>query len=362
MLAIQNGAVNWVHQDPVTKSQRITNSSGAVISTIDLDPWGGETNRSANGAFQPHKYTTYERDGNGGDDAMMRRYQSNWNRFSQPDPYDGSYDATNPQSFNRYSYVENDPVNAVDPTGLAGELDQGIGQARDALRSGLCRSLFGNNDPLQLLNNYLNNGLITVGSSFPVLRGSTIQPERFSSGNTGAATSYAAGSYPSTSGVRVSANPITINRNGFYFSGRTDRGVPVNTIRGGGFEGLNLAQIRGVVILHELLHVVSRIPSDLDNLARSQANSELVRLTCFSSLNNPNAPISTPTTLPNTSITPRPIGGGGGGGDRIIPIFYGGGGFGGFDSFRWLDLWLASMREGGGYGEVVGYHLNTPHQ
>jgi RHS repeat-associated protein len=118
MLAIQNGAVNWVHQDPVTKSQRVTNSSGAVISTIDLDPWGGETNRSANSAFQPHKYTTYERDGNGGDDAMMRRYQSNWTRFSQPDPYDGSYSLADPQSFNRYSYVQNDPVNFVDPSGL----------------------------------------------------------------------------------------------------------------------------------------------------------------------------------------------------------------------------------------------------
>jgi RHS repeat-associated protein len=118
MLAIQNGSVNWVHQDPVTKSQRITNSSGTVVSTIDLDPWGGETNRSANSAFQPHKYTTYERDGNGGDDAMMRRYQSNWTRFSQPDPSDGSYDATNPQSFNRYAYVQNDPVNFTDPSGL----------------------------------------------------------------------------------------------------------------------------------------------------------------------------------------------------------------------------------------------------
>ncbi len=118
MLAILNDGVNWVHQDPVTKSQRITNSAGTVTSTIDLDPWGGETARSSNAAFQPHKYTTYERDANGGDEAMMRRYQSNWTRFSQPDPYDGSYDGTDPQSFNRYSYVQNDPVNFVDPSGL----------------------------------------------------------------------------------------------------------------------------------------------------------------------------------------------------------------------------------------------------
>ncbi|MGH9904947.1 MAG: hypothetical protein ACRD8U_05095, partial [Pyrinomonadaceae bacterium] len=39
-------------------------------------------------------------------------------RFDQPDPYDGSYSLTDPQSFNRYAYVNNDPVNFVDPSGL----------------------------------------------------------------------------------------------------------------------------------------------------------------------------------------------------------------------------------------------------
>jgi RHS repeat-associated protein len=119
MLAIQqSNQVSWVHQDPLTKSQRVTNSSGTVTSTIDLDPWGGETSRSSNQAFQPHRYTTYERDGNGGDEAMMRRYAGKWHRFTQPDPYDGSYDFTDPQSLNRYAYVQNDPVGSVDPSGL----------------------------------------------------------------------------------------------------------------------------------------------------------------------------------------------------------------------------------------------------
>ncbi|MGI8918072.1 MAG: hypothetical protein ACR2H6_05675, partial [Pyrinomonadaceae bacterium] len=108
MVAIQGGsggAVNTVHQDPVTKSQRITDSSGTLTSTIvDLDPWGGETGRSSNAAFQPHRFTSYDRDANGGDDAMMRRYQSTNSRFFQPDPYDGSYSLTDPQSLNRYAY------------------------------------------------------------------------------------------------------------------------------------------------------------------------------------------------------------------------------------------------------------------
>lgn len=100
------------------KSKRVTNSSGAVVSTIELDPWGGHTNRNDNAAFQPQTFNGYLRDQNAADDAMFRRYNRWWSRFDQPDPYDGSADLSDPQSFNRYVYVKNDPVNFVDPLGL----------------------------------------------------------------------------------------------------------------------------------------------------------------------------------------------------------------------------------------------------
>jgi RHS repeat-associated protein len=119
LLAVQQDlSVSWIHQDPVAKSKRVTNSAGAVVSTIELDPWGGNTSRSNSDAFQPRKFTSYERDTNGSDEAMFRRYNRWWSRFDQPDPYEGSYDLTDPQSFNRYAYVQNDPVNHVDPTGF----------------------------------------------------------------------------------------------------------------------------------------------------------------------------------------------------------------------------------------------------
>jgi RHS repeat-associated protein len=126
MLAVQEGRedasvpdrVLWVHQDPVTKSQRLTNIAGDVVTTVDLDPWGGETNESSNVGSQPQRYTSYLRDANGGDEAMFRRYENRLPRFSQPDPADGSYDLSDPQSLNRYSYTQNDPVNLTDPSGL----------------------------------------------------------------------------------------------------------------------------------------------------------------------------------------------------------------------------------------------------
>ncbi|HEV7745767.1 MAG TPA: S8 family serine peptidase [Pyrinomonadaceae bacterium] len=117
-LKLANGSSYWVHEDPITKSKRITDMFGAIISTIELDPWGADTNRSTNGAFQPKKFTSYERDGNGSDEAMFRHSNRWHSRFDQPDPYNGSYDLANPQSLNRYAYVQGDPVNLIDPSGL----------------------------------------------------------------------------------------------------------------------------------------------------------------------------------------------------------------------------------------------------
>lgn len=117
LLAVQQGGVYWAHEDAVTKSKRITDIYGNVVSMVELDPWGADTNRSSNAAFLPQNFTTYIRDANGGQDAMARRY-SIGGRFSQPDPYGGSYDFSDPQSFNRYAYTKNDPINFLDPTGL----------------------------------------------------------------------------------------------------------------------------------------------------------------------------------------------------------------------------------------------------
>jgi hypothetical protein len=54
------------------------------------------------------------------DHAQFRQYSNMQDRWMSPDPYEGSYDVTNPQSFNRYVYVGNNPLGLTDPSGLDG--------------------------------------------------------------------------------------------------------------------------------------------------------------------------------------------------------------------------------------------------
>jgi RHS repeat-associated protein len=49
--------------------------------------------------------------------APYREYENVNGRWMSPDPFQGSYDYSNPQSFNRYSYVMNNPLAFADPTG-----------------------------------------------------------------------------------------------------------------------------------------------------------------------------------------------------------------------------------------------------
>ncbi|MCM3870431.1 MAG: RHS repeat-associated core domain-containing protein [Pyrinomonadaceae bacterium] len=65
------------------------------------------------------KFTSYERDQETNLDFAQARYDSNLQgRFTSPDPLMLSADPWQPQSMNRYSYVINNPLNLMDPSGL----------------------------------------------------------------------------------------------------------------------------------------------------------------------------------------------------------------------------------------------------
>jgi RHS repeat-associated protein len=52
------------------------------------------------------------------DYAINRQYTQGLGRFSRVDPSDASYGYDEPQTLNRYAYVQNDPTNTIDPEGL----------------------------------------------------------------------------------------------------------------------------------------------------------------------------------------------------------------------------------------------------
>jgi len=65
-------------------------------------------------------------------DFLYREYHANSGRWIQPDPAGlGAANPANPQTWNRYAYVANNPLNAVDPLGLT------IGAAFDVFGSAL---------------------------------------------------------------------------------------------------------------------------------------------------------------------------------------------------------------------------------
>ena len=91
------------------------NAAKAAVSTKYL-PLGEELPPTAE---DTDKFGRYVRDSVSGlDYAEQRYYSSAAGRFVTPDPYEGSVRLGDPDSWNRYSFVSNDPVNRVDPRGL----------------------------------------------------------------------------------------------------------------------------------------------------------------------------------------------------------------------------------------------------
>jgi len=140
-LPLTSGGTQFVLTDRQGSPRLVTNSDGVVFSRHDYLPFGedmaaGIGMRSpTQGYSQPEllrqKYAGMENNNaTGMSHTLWRQYDNLSARWTAPDPYGGSMSIATPQSFNRYSYVENDPVNRVDPLGLALS-DMGILQTDD---------------------------------------------------------------------------------------------------------------------------------------------------------------------------------------------------------------------------------------
>jgi len=110
--------VSYYFDDHLGSASVITSQSGAIQEESDYYPYGGEipvTNTDPNN----YKFTGKERDAESGLDNFGARHDaSGLARFMQPDPmFAGPLQTVNPQRWNMYAYVVNNPINYLDPDG-----------------------------------------------------------------------------------------------------------------------------------------------------------------------------------------------------------------------------------------------------
>jgi RHS repeat-associated protein len=116
------GTIIYQHRDHLSP-RLYTDASGNDVGEQGTFPFGESW--YSNNTTSSWVFTAYERDKeSGNDNALARSYTSGQGRFLSPDPLEGH--VGDPQSWNRYAYVENDPINLSDPNGQGFWADLGL--------------------------------------------------------------------------------------------------------------------------------------------------------------------------------------------------------------------------------------------
>jgi RHS repeat-associated protein len=127
----QNGGTSYVTTDTLGSTRLITGSNQEAKERHDYLPFGEEVPSGYNSrANVPgygtdnvrQKFTGKERDNETGLDYFWaRHYSSARGRFVSVDPLMASAKTGNPQTWNRYVYLVNNPLRDVDPEGMDGK-------------------------------------------------------------------------------------------------------------------------------------------------------------------------------------------------------------------------------------------------
>jgi RHS repeat-associated protein len=128
------GAAHFQHQDWLGTERIRTSYNGTVEGTFISLPFGDSQTTASGSDGDQYHYAQLDYDSETTTShAQFRQYSSTQGRWMRPDPYSGSYDLSNPQSFNRYAYANDNPTSMVDPSGLDGSPCGGDGAKSDAL-------------------------------------------------------------------------------------------------------------------------------------------------------------------------------------------------------------------------------------
>ncbi len=132
-------------QDNLGSVRMLTDANGQNVRHYDYLPFGedlfaGTGGRTTGMGYLPTldftnpRFTGQMRDGESGFDFFHARYYGSYQgRFTSADPGNAGADAGDPQSWNGYAYVSNNPLTSTDPSGLGlfgdilGAIGAGIG-------------------------------------------------------------------------------------------------------------------------------------------------------------------------------------------------------------------------------------------
>ncbi len=110
---------SYYFSDHLGSATVVTDANGTIKEESDYYPFGGERVVLDLGIGNNYKFTSKERDLETGCDYFGARYYCNSiGRWLTPDGKASSSKLFNPQTWNRYTYVLNDPVNKFDPDGF----------------------------------------------------------------------------------------------------------------------------------------------------------------------------------------------------------------------------------------------------
>lgn len=121
--------IRYFHSDHLGSTNLVTDENGNVIERTEYKPFGEIYRRevrnpntgqlivgSAAPSVSPYGFTGQRHDSDTGLYFYNARYYDpQLGRFTQPDPIVQAFD--DPQFLNRYTYVRNNPINLVDPSG-----------------------------------------------------------------------------------------------------------------------------------------------------------------------------------------------------------------------------------------------------
>ncbi len=137
----------FLHRDALRSITAISDDKGALIERMSFDPWGKRREKADEPRFHTFRrgFTGHEHLDNLGLVHMNGRvYDPRIGRFISADPFTDGAQAT--QAFNRYTYVSNNPLRFIDPSGFGflssvgnffGGIGRGIANAAGAVWDGV---------------------------------------------------------------------------------------------------------------------------------------------------------------------------------------------------------------------------------